>query len=386
MPPSLVLSLFPPCFPLHRTLTFPSISGSRTRSSIDGLPTSSYSNSAVTYPALARHMSSHQRTQGYVPGAWGSSLPPAAPAFAVPQDNYAGVGAGSWQQQQGQTQANPHASMALGAARAAATAPPTSSVGYSTPLSPPPDPRAAAAQAKADAERADRERSERDERERAEETRRNGGRPRLRTVLLPHATLPRFLAIASVNTSRNLETCGLLLGREVVKGSNPDGKTRYVVETLLIPKQHATSDTCTMDEEESVLGFTEERGLITLGWIHTHPSQSCFMSSVDLHTHASFQCMLPESFAVVCAPKSDPKYVLAFSLHSYLDIFPFGVDSLLPRLFGIFRLTDPPGLQTVLKCTAKQAFHPHPDVPIYTDADKGHVQMRDAALEIVDLR
>jgi hypothetical protein len=34
--------------------------------------------------------------------------------------------------------------------------------------------------------------------------------------------------------------------------------------------------------------------------------------------------------------------------------------------FGIFRLTDPPGLQTVLKCTAKQAFHPHPDVPIYT--------------------
>ncbi|KAJ6540982.1 Mov34-domain-containing protein [Mycena vulgaris] len=203
--------------------------------------------------------------------------------------------------------------------------------------------------------------------ERERERKRNGGKPRLRTVLLPHATLPRFLAIASGNTARNLETCGLLLGREVSKGesgasgsgSGSGGKTRYVVSTLLIPKQHATSDTCTMDEEEDVLGFTEERGLITLGWIHTHPSQSCFMSSVDLHTHASFQCMLPESFAVVCAPKSDPS-------------------------FGIFRLTDPPGLQTVLKCTAKQAFHPYPDVPIYT-IHKGHVQMRDAALEIVDL-
>jgi hypothetical protein len=34
--------------------------------------------------------------------------------------------------------------------------------------------------------------------------------------------------------------------------------------------------------------------------------------------------------------------------------------------FGIFRLTDPPGLQTILDCTAKEAFHPHPDVPIYT--------------------
>ncbi|KAJ6529083.1 Mov34-domain-containing protein [Mycena vulgaris] len=184
--------------------------------------------------------------------------------------------------------------------------------------------------------------------ERERERKRNGGKPQLRTVLLPHATLPRFLAIPSGNTARNFETCGLLLGREVSKGesgasgsgSGSGGKTRYVVSTLLIPKQHATSDTCTMDEEEG---------------IHTHPSQSCFMSSVDLHTHASFQCMLPESFAVVCAPKSDPS-------------------------FGIFRLTDPPGLQTVLKCTAKQAFHPYPD-----DADKGHVQMRDAALEIVDL-
>ncbi|KAJ6596364.1 hypothetical protein DFH09DRAFT_1134731, partial [Mycena vulgaris] len=101
------------------------------------------------------------------------------------------------------------------------------------------------------------------------------------------------------------------------------GKFRFVVETLLIPKQHATTDTCTMDEEEGVLGFTEERALITLDCIRTHPAQS-------------FQRMLPESFAVVCAPKSDSKY---------------------------------------------QAFHPHPD-----DADRGHVQMREAALEIVDLR
>jgi len=64
--------------------------------------------------------------------------------------------------------------------------------------------------------------------------------------------------------------------------------------------------------------------------IHTHPTQSCesfhrdggmfldltqmfwhtgFMSSVDLHTHSGFQRMLPESFAVVCAPHSTPKYV-----------------------------------------------------------------------------
>ncbi|KAJ7504777.1 hypothetical protein B0H11DRAFT_1980751 [Mycena galericulata] len=316
---------------------------------IDGLPPTSYSN--IAYPSLARNMSTHQRTQGYVPGAWGSTLPPAAPAFeafASPggaSENRAGVGAAA----------------AISAARAAAASSASVVSGPTTFASPrrPPqqDP---AAKAREDALAAQRAAGARADAERAERER--DPYPRLRTVVLPLATLPRFLAIASANTARDLETCGLLLGREVAKGgATASGKSRYVVETLLIPKQHATSDTCTMDEEEGVLGFTEERGLITIGWIHTHPSQSCFMSSVDLHTHASFQRMLPESFAVVCAPKSDPS-------------------------FGIFRLTDPPGLQTVLQCTAKQAFHPHPDVPIYTDADKGHVQMREAALEIVDLR
>ncbi|KAF8477680.1 hypothetical protein DFH94DRAFT_754877 [Russula ochroleuca] len=115
--------------------------------------------------------------------------------------------------------------------------------------------------------------------------------PKLLTVSLPRDCLNRFTSIASINTARNRETCGLLLGK--YKGGH------YVVTTLLIPKQHSTSDTCAMDEEELVMQFTEGRSLITLGWIHTHPRQPCFMSSVDLHTHSGFQRMLPESFAVV---------------------------------------------------------------------------------------
>lgn len=81
----------------------------------------------------------------------------------------------------------------------------------------------------------------------------------LKTVYLPRESLPRFLNVAAVNTARNRETCGLLLGK--------DKKSRFVVTTLLIPKQHSTSDTCTMDEEELVMSFTEERSLITLGWV-----------------------------------------------------------------------------------------------------------------------
>ncbi|KAJ6533445.1 hypothetical protein DFH09DRAFT_1250071 [Mycena vulgaris] len=178
-------------------------------------------------------------------------------------------------------------------------------------------------------------------------------------VVLPQATLPRFLGIASANSARNLETCGLLLGREIPRG---DGKLRFVVETLLIPKQHATSDTCTMD------------------------GARVSMSSVDLHTHASFQRMLPESFAVVCAPKSDPKYVVFLPYLIGIPCLPHLILPFIQSPPRLIFLSDPPDLQTVLKCTVKQAFHSHPDVPIYTDADRGQVQMRDTALEIVDLR
>lgn len=35
----------------------------------------------------------------------------------------------------------------------------------------------------------------------------------------------------------------------------------------------------------------------------THPTQTAFLSSVDLHTHCSYQMMLPEAIAIVCSPK-----------------------------------------------------------------------------------
>jgi STAM-binding protein len=81
----------------------------------------------------------------------------------------------------------------------------------------------------------------------------------LRTVLFPRNCVDRFESIASINTARSRETCGLLLGKY------EDG--RYVVTTLLIPKQHATGDTFSIDEEELVMQFTEERSLIILGWV-----------------------------------------------------------------------------------------------------------------------
>ncbi|KAG0173980.1 hypothetical protein DFQ30_006459 [Apophysomyces sp. BC1015] len=158
----------------------------------------------------------------------------------------------------------------------------------------------------------------------------------LRIINVPKSLQKVFLEIARTNTQKNIETCGILAGKLKLQRNNI-----LTVTTLIIPKQTGTSDTCTTENEEELFEFQDKYDLLTFGWIHTHPTQSCFLSSVDLHTHCSYQLMLPEAIAIVCAPKHNPS-------------------------FGIFRMTDPPGLDVISTCTAERAFHPHPDLPIYT--------------------
>ncbi|KAL2247344.1 UNVERIFIED_CONTAM: AMSH-like ubiquitin thioesterase 1, partial [Sesamum indicum] len=67
--------------------------------------------------------------------------------------------------------------------------------------------------------------------------------------------------------------------------------------------------------------------------LQTHPTQSCFMSSIDVHTHYSYQIMLPESIAIVMAPRDSS------------------------RKHGIFRLTS--GGMTVIRQCPRRGFHSH---------------------------
>ncbi|GKB65780.1 AMSH-like ubiquitin thioesterase 2 isoform X1 [Tanacetum coccineum] len=112
--------------------------------------------------------------------------------------------------------------------------------------------------------------------------------------------LDGFLDLAKDNTSKDLETCGVL-GAFLKEGT-------YYVTTLIIPKQDSTSNSCQAVNEEEIFAIQNEGSLFPVGWIHTHPSQSCFMSSVDLHTQYSYQVMVPEAVAIVMAPTDTSKY------------------------------------------------------------------------------
>ncbi|KAM6562206.1 hypothetical protein CsatB_022204 [Cannabis sativa] len=148
----------------------------------------------------------------------------------------------------------------------------------------------------------------------------------LRDVHISAQLMEDFLELAKENTKKDLETCGIL-GASLKKN-------RFYVTTLIIPKQECTSSSCQASNEEEVFTIQNEHSLFPVGWIHTHPTQSCFMSSVDLHTHYSYQVMVPEAFAIVMAPTDSS------------------------RSYGIFRLTEPGGM-TVLKECQEEGFHPH---------------------------
>ncbi|CAN9512847.1 unnamed protein product [Ophioblennius macclurei] len=171
----------------------------------------------------------------------------------------------------------------------------------------------------------------------------------LRQLAVPAELCRSFLRLAEANTSRAVETCGILCGKLT--------RNAFTVTHVIVPKQCGGPDYCDTENEEELFLIQDQYDLITLGWIHTHPTQTAFLSSVDLHTHCSYQIMLPEAIAIVCSPKFNE--------------------------IGYFRLTDR-GTDEISTCKQK-GFHPHSkDPPLFTHA--GHVTITDDSVSMMDLR
>ncbi|KAF4085223.1 hypothetical protein AMELA_G00114650 [Ameiurus melas] len=171
----------------------------------------------------------------------------------------------------------------------------------------------------------------------------------LRRVLIPRDLTYRFLLLADRNTARGIETCGVLCGKLT--------HNEFMLTHVIVPKQSSGPDYCDMENVEELFSYQDHHNLLTLGWIHTHPTQTAFLSSVDLHTHSSYQLMLPEAIAIVCSPKHNDT--------------------------GVFRLTTA-GMTEVAGCRLK-GFHPHSkDPPLFTICK--HVVVKDAKTTVLDLR
>ncbi|KAK9868937.1 hypothetical protein WJX84_002248 [Apatococcus fuscideae] len=180
----------------------------------------------------------------------------------------------------------------------------------------------------------------------------------MRDVHISLALMEEFLKYAVRNTSRGVETCGVLAGQLDEKSG------LFKICTLILPKQTGTSDTVETLNEEEVFDLQDKRDLFSMGWIHTHPTQTCFLSSVDIHTQYGYQVMMEEAIAIVMAPRDSTKRC------------------------GVFRLTTPGGLKLIQNCR-KSGFHSHPPThtgqPMYELC--GHVYLNPRLNhDVVDLR
>ncbi|GMH35569.1 hypothetical protein BSKO_03437 [Bryopsis sp. KO-2023] len=160
----------------------------------------------------------------------------------------------------------------------------------------------------------------------------------LREVQISFDMMKLFLHHVESNTRKGIETCAVLAGEL----GGEDDVLR--VNALILPPQKGSRDQVEMLNEEILLEETVAKGLIVMGWIHTHPEFECFLSSVDVHTTLGFQILLEEALAIVMAPK-DTK-----------------------RKCGVFRLTTPGGMDLIQGCPHR-GFHSHSETktgqPIY---------------------
>ncbi|KAL3875582.1 hypothetical protein ACJMK2_033520 [Sinanodonta woodiana] len=173
----------------------------------------------------------------------------------------------------------------------------------------------------------------------------------LKDVFIPQDTAKKFLVLAQENTDKNIETGGILAG--TLKHH------AFHITHLIVPKQHGTSDTFSAENEEAIFDYQTTHDLLSLGWIHTHPSQTAFLSSVDLHTHLPYQLLMPEAIAIVCSP-------------TYNEI-------------GIFMISPDKGVPEISNCS-QRGFHEHSKIPPLFE-DCSHTKFVDTEqVTVVDLR
>ena len=113
---------------------------------------------------------------------------------------------------------------------------------------------------------------------------------------LPPDLIRKFAQLSERNTNLRKETGGILAGVQ--------RKGHYQVTHLIVPEQTGGPDRWDMqDVTEITTYFVRNPHLVMLGFIHTHPNMTSFLSSVDLHALYAYARDNPDLVSIVLAPE-----------------------------------------------------------------------------------
>uniref|UniRef100_A0A1A8BKH7 STAM binding protein n=1 Tax=Nothobranchius kadleci TaxID=1051664 RepID=A0A1A8BKH7_NOTKA len=101
----------------------------------------------------------------------------------------------------------------------------------------------------------------------------------LRQLAVPAELCRSFLRLAEANTSRAIETCGILCGKLT--------RNAFTVTHVIVPKQCGGPDYCDTENEEELFLVQDQYDLITLGWIHVRNRRwfSPLLTTKSAHHH-----------------------------------------------------------------------------------------------------
>lgn len=99
---------------------------------------------------------------------------------------------------------------------------------------------------------------------------------KLRNVFISIDIISKFLELAKDNSEIGVETCGILGGKET--------ENKFYVTCIILPPQKGNVVTCEVLDEEQLFKIMTTRNLLSIGWIHTHPSY------VTNHLGLFFKC------------------------------------------------------------------------------------------------
>eukprot|EP01084_Bolivina_argentea_P308861 534170_1 len=110
----------------------------------------------------------------------------------------------------------------------------------------------------------------------------------------------------------NIETAALLFAPKIPKNNV------YTVSHVVIPKQSGDANSCVISNEEEINYSVDCNNMVCVGWVHTHPRQNNFLSSVDLHQTHFYGCTASTNIpflAIVISPTDENmKYTGVYSL------------------------------------------------------------------------
>ncbi|KAL0228649.1 hypothetical protein GEMRC1_013269 [Eukaryota sp. GEM-RC1] len=170
----------------------------------------------------------------------------------------------------------------------------------------------------------------------------------------PTSLVASFLSHIVDDVNSNTESCGLLCANSDL---NCDPLS---ITHLILPEQTGTAESCTVTNETSLIPAIEDNNLVIVGWIHTHPTQTAFLSAIDLHTHLGLQQSFPSSIAIVVSLR----------------------EGFTKPVHKSFSLTDM-GLSEVGSCK-RGGFHSHSS-GVFDEA-KNSVEVSDGYVTVLDLR